>query len=77
MGSIAQVDLTPLFREAWKGLRFTHPTIAAYLMDETKYVYGVSDKATLAEWAPQTFRVVDNKPVQEVTASTTPNPVQQ
>lgn len=74
MGSIAQEDLTSLFREAWKGLRFKHPTIAAYLMDETKYVYDVPDKTSLTEWATETFRVVDNKTVDEVIASTTLNP---
>lgn len=74
MGSIAQEDLVSLFREAWKALRFKHPTIAAYIMDETRYVYDVPDNKALSEWATETFRVVDNKSVDEVIASTTLNP---
>ncbi|RAO74336.1 uncharacterized protein BHQ10_010348 [Talaromyces amestolkiae] len=74
MGSIAWEDLTSLFREAWKGLRFKHPTIAAYVMDETRYVYDVPDKTALTKWVTETFRVVDDKTVDEVIASTTLNP---
>ena len=50
------------------------PTITAYVMDETKYVYDVPDKTALIEYATETFRVVDNKTVDEVIASTTLNP---
>ncbi|EEA20232.1 hypothetical protein TMatcc_000215 [Talaromyces marneffei ATCC 18224] len=74
MGSIAMEDLISLFREAWKALRFKHPTIAAYVMDETRYIYDVPDETALTEWATETFRVVDNRTVDEVIASTTVNP---
>ena len=74
LGSLAQEDLSTVFREAWKALRFEHPTIAAYIVDDTKYVYDVPDNAALEKWASETFRVVEDKTADEMIASMTPGP---
>ena len=74
IGSLAQEDLSSLFREAWKALRFEHPTIAAYIVDETTYVYDVPDQAALEKWASESFQVVDDKSADELIASITPGP---
>ncbi|KAJ6145324.1 hypothetical protein N7470_009219 [Penicillium chermesinum] len=71
LGSLAKEDLCSLFRDAWKALRFRHPTIAAYIVDETKYVYDIPDLPSLEEWAAETFQIVEDKTVDEVVASAT------
>ncbi|KAJ4246854.1 hypothetical protein NW762_013406 [Fusarium torreyae] len=71
LGSLAQEDLSWLLREAWKTLRFHHPTIAAYILDESDYIYDVPDTLALEQWARETFRVVEDKTAEEVIASTT------
>lgn len=72
MGTIAQENLSSLFREAWKALRFLHPTIAAYIVDEDTYVYEVPDSNALETWSAETFRVVEDKSADEMIACMTP-----
>ncbi|QKX60762.1 uncharacterized protein TRUGW13939_07908 [Talaromyces rugulosus] len=73
-GSLAQENLSSLFRDAWKALRFKHPTIAAYIVDQTNYVYDVPDAAALEKWASETFHVVEDKTADELVASITVSP---
>ena len=74
IGTLAQEDLSSLFREAWKALRFKHPTIAAYIVDEATYVYEVPDSAALEKWASETFHVVEDRTADEVIACMMPGP---
>jgi hypothetical protein len=74
IGTLAHENLSSVFREAWKALRFDHPTIAAYIVDETTYVYDVPDSAALEKWASETFRVVEDKTADEMIACLTPGP---
>jgi hypothetical protein len=71
LGSLAKENQSSLFREAWKALRFRHPTIAAYIVDETKYVYDIPDLTALEKWTAETFQVIEDKTADEVIASTT------
>ncbi|KAJ5818860.1 hypothetical protein N7474_004451 [Penicillium riverlandense] len=71
LGSLAKENQYSLFREAWKALRFRHPTIAAYLVDETKYVYDIPDLTALEKWTAETFQVIEDKTADEVIASST------
>ncbi|CAI7630146.1 unnamed protein product [Penicillium pancosmium] len=71
LGSLAKENQSSLFREAWKALRFKHPTIAAHIIDETKYVYDIPDLTALEKWTAETFQVVEDKTADEVIASTT------
>lgn len=71
LGSLAKENLSLRFREAWKALRFNHPTIAAYIVDETKYVYDIPDLTALEKWAAETFQVIEDKTADEFIASTT------
>jgi hypothetical protein len=73
-GPSTQESLASLFRDAWKALRFKHPTIAAYIVDDTKYVYDVPDAAALEKWASETFQVVEDKTADELVASITVSP---
>ena len=73
-GQLAEENLAPVFREAWKVLRFQHPTIAAYVVDETTYVYDVPSSAALEKWTMDTFHVVEDKTVDELIANTRPGP---
>jgi hypothetical protein len=73
-GSLAQENLSSLLRDAWKALRFKHPTIAAYIVDQTNYVYDVPDAAALEKWASETFHVVEDKTADELVASITVGP---
>ncbi|KAJ5267269.1 hypothetical protein N7478_010077 [Penicillium angulare] len=71
LGSLVTGNLSSLFRDAWKALRFSHPTIAAYIVDETKYVYDIPDLTALENWAAETFQVIEDKTVDEAIASAT------
>ncbi|KAJ5723241.1 hypothetical protein N7488_001276 [Penicillium malachiteum] len=71
LGSLAKENQVSLLREAWKALRFRHPTLAAYIVDETQYVYDVPDIAALEKWVAETFQVVEDKTIDEVIASAT------
>jgi hypothetical protein len=71
LGSLAKDNQSSLFREAWKALRFSHPTIAAYIVDETKLVYDIPDLTALEKWTAETFQVIEGKTADEVIASTT------
>jgi hypothetical protein len=73
-GTFAQENLSSLFLEAWKTLRFNHPSIAAYIVDETRYIYDIPDSAALEKWASETFKVVEDKTSDELIASITPSP---
>lgn len=66
LGTLAQEDLSSLCREAWKALRFDHPTIAAYIVDDQTLVYEVPDHAALEKWASETFQVVEDKTADEI-----------
>lgn len=74
LGTLAKEDLSSVFREAWKALRFDHPTIAAHIVDETTYVYEVPDSAALEKWTSESFQVVEDKTADEMIASMTPGP---
>ncbi|KAF9252612.1 hypothetical protein DTO027I6_3054 [Penicillium roqueforti] len=71
LGSLAKENQSSVFREAWRALRFRHPTIAAYIVDETKYVYDIPDLTALEKWTAETFQVIEDKTVDEVIASAT------
>ena len=74
IGTLAHEDLSSLFREAWNSLRFDHPIIAAFIVDEATYVYDVPNSAALEKWASETFRVVEDKTADEMIACMTPGP---
>lgn len=69
IGSLVQENLSSIFYEAWKTLRFKHPTIAAYVVNEMTYVYDVPDHVALEKWASETFKVIEGKTVDELIAS--------
>ncbi|CRG84063.1 hypothetical protein PISL3812_01403 [Talaromyces islandicus] len=71
LGALAQEDLARVLRDAWKVMRFHHPTIAAYIVDEIRYVYDVPNSDALEKWASETFTVTENKTADEVIASIT------
>lgn len=71
LGSLANENQPSLYREAWKALRFRHPTIAAYIIEDTKYTYNIPDSTALEEWAAETFQVIENRTADEVIASRT------
>ncbi|OKL62311.1 hypothetical protein UA08_03035 [Talaromyces atroroseus] len=73
-GSLTQENMPHLFREAWKAFRFNHPTIAAYVVNETNYVYDVPDRDALEKWASETFKVVEGKTADELISSITISP---
>ncbi|KAL9625280.1 MAG: hypothetical protein Q9160_000682 [Pyrenula sp. 1 TL-2023] len=74
IGSLVGEDLPCLFREAWKALRFLHPTIAAYIVNDDIYVYEVPDGNALEQWATETFQVVEDKTADEMIACMSPRP---
>ena len=72
--SLAQEDLSTLFRNAWKNLRFQHPSIAARAIDDTTLEYAVPDSTALDQWAAKTFRVVEDSAADELIPSLKPSP---
>lgn len=73
-GSFAQRDVPSLFAKVWKVLRFQHPSIAAYALDDKTLEYNVPDTAALSEWATETFHVVDGKTADDLISDIKPNP---
>lgn len=71
LGLLAREDLSHVLCNAWMALRFNHPTIAAYIVDESRYVYEVPDNVALEKWTSETFRVIEDKTADEVIASHT------
>ncbi|KAL3429580.1 hypothetical protein BDV09DRAFT_180138 [Aspergillus tetrazonus] len=66
-------DVTQWLRQAWKGLRFQHPSIASIASDET-LDYFVPNALDLENWANETFTVIKNtQDVNDVIASLKPS----
>ena len=66
--------LQQTFCEAWKRLRYVHPSIASTATDST-LDYHSPDPAELKEWASETFLVVeDDIDAENVIANLTPKP---
>ncbi|KAL9112051.1 MAG: hypothetical protein Q9227_003671 [Pyrenula ochraceoflavens] len=74
LGALTQENLAQSLREAWKALRFLHPTLAAYVVNGDSYVYDIPDSNALERWATETFRVVEDKTADEMIACMTPGP---
>lgn len=72
LGGFQNEDLSTLFLNAWKVLRFHHPSIAVQAANDTSLIYNVPDAAALHEWATETFQVIENKTTDEVTPNIKP-----
>ena len=55
----AQEDATSILQDAWKAMRYRHPTIAAFPQDE-RYVYETPNPAAVESWLKETFIVVSS-----------------
>lgn len=73
-GALAQEDLPFLFLQAWKSLRFDHPSISAYVLNDKTLAYDVPDSAALDKWASETFHVITDKTADEAITSLKPSP---
>lgn len=73
-GSLAKEDLPSLFLQAWKILRFHHPSIAVQAVDNKSLIYTVPDTAALKQWTAETFHVVENKTADEIIPDIKPAP---
>lgn len=73
LGVLVHEDLPSLFLLAWKTLRFDHPGIAVYIVDDRTLGYDVPDSGALDEWASETFHVVPDKTAEEVIAGIRPS----
>ena len=65
-GSLTNEHLPSLFLNAWKILRFHHPSIAVQAIGDDSLIYEVPDEAALNHWAADTFRVVEDKTADEL-----------
>ena len=76
LGDLEVEDLETVFRNAWKHLRFQHPSIASYERDDTLN-YHVPDAAALDKWCEESFRTVTggNATADDVIASHEPTKV--
>ena len=72
-GSFAQHDLSALFPKVWKHLRFQHPSIAAYPINDKILEYTVPDTPALDRWAAETFSIVRAKTSLDLISSLKPN----
>ncbi|OJJ35903.1 hypothetical protein ASPWEDRAFT_28500 [Aspergillus wentii DTO 134E9] len=58
-------SLVPIVKEAWKNLRYKHPTIAAQ-SDKEKFIYrSPTSGEELQKWADETFMVKGVQPIQD------------
>ena len=73
LGSLQNDDLSTLFLNAWKILRFHHPSIAVQAANDTSLIYNVPDAAALHQWATETFQVIENKTAEELIPNIKPN----
>ena len=73
LGSLQNGDLSTLFLNAWKTLRFRHPSIAVQAANDTSLIYNVPDAAVLHQWATETFQVIENKTADELIPNIKPN----
>ena len=73
LGSLQNEDLSTLFLNAWKILRFHHPSIAVQAANDTSLIYNVPDAAALHQWATETFQVIVNKTAEELIPKIKPN----
>ena len=62
------------FEKAWKVLRFHHPSIAAYSIDDKTLEYTVPDGAALEQWTAGSFDVVTEKTADDLIGDFKPNP---
>lgn len=69
---IASDELLARWEDAWKTLRFKHPSIAATASD-THIEYTVPDAAALQLWSSETFVIVKGKSQADVAASIKPS----
>ena len=73
LGSLQNEDLSTVFLDAWKVLRFHHPSIAVKAANDSSLVYNVPDAAALHRWAIETFQVIENKTADELIPNLKPN----
>ena len=74
IGSLANEDLPALFLNAWKGLRFNHPSIAVYPVRDKYFEYMIPDSVALNKWADETFQIVDKKTADDLIPDLKPSP---
>ncbi|MCJ1456633.1 hypothetical protein MMC28_006995 [Mycoblastus sanguinarius] len=72
-GSLAKEDLAPLFRKAWKVMRFSHPSIAAHAVDDKDLEYAIPDTESLNQWADETFHIVKEKTADDLIPDVKPS----
>ena len=72
--SLAKEDLPSLFLQAWKTLRFHHPSIAVHVVDDRTLEYRVPDQAALNDWAIETFHVIEDKTANDLISAFKPGP---
>lgn len=72
-GAFAYQDISNLFLNAWKNLRFWHPSIAAHAIDDNTVEYTIPDAAALTQWAAETFSVVKDKSGDDLIPDLKPN----
>ena len=63
---LARMDLPSALLDARKHLRFAHPSIAAYVIDDNALAYEKTDRASLEEWATCSFHVAAEKILEQV-----------
>ena len=73
LGSLQNEDLSTLFLNSWKILRFHHPSIAVQVANDISLVYNVPDAAALHQWATETFQVIENKTADELIPNIKPS----
>ena len=73
LGSLQKENLSTFFLNAWKILRFHHPSIAVKAANDSSLVYNVPDAAALHQWAIETFQVIENKTADELIPNLKPN----
>ena len=72
-GSLLKEDLPSLFLEAWKALRFNHPSIAVQTVDDQNFLYTIPDSTALDQWAAETFHIVEDKTADDLIPHLKPN----
>ena len=73
LGGFQNEDLSALFLNAWKVLRFHHPSIAVRAANDTSLIYNVPDAAALHQWATETFQVIESKTADDIIPNVKPN----
>lgn len=72
-GSFVHHNIPSLFLEAWKHMRFRHPSIAAYAIDDRTLEYTIPNITALSQWAAETFKIVEDKTAHNLIPHLKPN----